>query len=320
MVPCHPVAPTKELWRPASPLPGAFLFGAISRCRNNLAGQRPSAVLSIFMLKIVTWNINSVRKRIDLLGKLVHDLNPDVVCLQETKVTDGLFPALDICAFGLPHQAICGQKGYNGVAILSKHPVSDQQNPKWGGLSHCRHVSALIHPANQEPLRLHSLYVPAGGDKPNPDTNPKFAEKLRFLDDIGADWQKNAAKRSREILTGDFNIAPLVEDVWSHEKLRRIVTHTDRERALLTALEQKGSWIDAMRYHYPPPKKLFTWWSYRTPDWQGANKGRRLDHIWVSNDLKSAMKAVDILTEARGWPEPSDHVPVMLTLTGQEFA
>ena len=139
----------------------------------------------------------------------------------------------------------------------------------------------------------------------------KFAHKLAFVDEM-ADWakeQKPAAGRS--ILVGDLNIAPLEHDVWSHKALLRVVSHTPTEVEKLKRAQAAGPWVDALRKFVPDDQKLYTWWSYRSPDWSKANKGRRLDHIWVSPALDKAVTSMRVLRDARGWQRPSDHAPVM---------
>ena len=113
---------------------------------------------------------------------------------------------------------------------------------------------------------------------------------------------------------GDLNVAPLEHDVWSHKQMIDVVSHTPIECEKLNAAIKSGKWIDSMRVLRPEPEKLYTWWSYRAADWAASNRGRRLDHIWVSDDLSSGLKNVDIHRDARGWERPSDHVPVMLTI------
>jgi exodeoxyribonuclease-3 len=266
-------------------------------------------------LRIATWNVNSIRRRLEGLGRLADWLSPDVICLQETKVPDFLFPAAEMAALGYPHQAIRGMKSYNGVAILSRLPLEDAGGRDWCGRPDCRHVRATVrHPESGRAVEIHSLYLPAGGDVPDPDENPKFDHKLRFLDELTL-WSAERRREGRSVvLAGDLNVAPLPTDVWSHEKLRRVVTHTEVEVRRLEAARKAGDWIDAVRHFVPDEQRLYTWWSYRSPDWEGSDRGRRLDHIWASPPLKAALAEVHVLREARGWAEASDHVPVALTL------
>jgi exodeoxyribonuclease-3 len=116
------------------------------------------------------------------------------------------------------------------------------------------------------------------------------------------------------VLVGDLNVAPLPEDVWSHERLRRVVTHTETEVKAMERLAASHDWLDAIRHFAPAPRKLFTWWSYRAPDWKRVNKGRRLDHAWVTRSLESSLVDARVLANVRGWRMPSDHAPVLITL------
>ena len=261
-------------------------------------------------MRILTWNINSVRLRIDLLTRLIDETEPDVICLQETKAVDDVFPFKPLVAKGYLHSVIAGQKSYNGVAILSRLPLTGGGVKDWCGRQDCRHVFATV-----AGIEVHCLYVPAGGDVPDPVVNDKFAHKLRFLDEMTAWWPSAGAAGRPMVLAGDLNIAPLEHDVWSHSQLLDVVSHTPVEVARLAALQATRGWIDAARRFVPADQKLYSWWSYRAKDWQASNRGRRLDHIWITPDLEGALKACAILPGVRGWePKPSDHVPVIAEL------
>ena len=265
---------------------------------------------------IATWNVNSVRRRIQGLGWFADESGPDIICLQETKVTDELFPSGEIAAIGYPHQAFTGMKGYNGVAILSKLPLRQIEIMAWGGKAEPRHIYALVDGGGRlGEVEVHSLYVPAGGDIPDPLKNPKFAYKLDFLADLTNWWAARGVQRGKRVLVGDFNVAPLVTDVWSHARLKNVVTHTEIEVQHLAAFQKSARWVDAMRLIHPETKPLFTWWSYRAQDGESANKGRRLDHVWVSPDLADRVSDVTVARETRDWDPPSDHVPVILKLS-----
>lgn len=263
-------------------------------------------------MKIATWNINSVRLRLGLIEQLANEASPDVICLQETKVTDDAFPREALANIGYPHQHICGMKSYNGVAILSRLPLSDLQVKHWQDRNDCRHIYATLPNGNE----IHCLYVPAGGDIPDPKENPKFAHKLGFLDEMTSWWQDQHKKTGKpQILVGDMNIAPLEHDVWSHKQLLDVVSHTPIEVSKLNAFQGCNEWVDAVRHFVPADQKLYSWWSYRAADWETSNRGRRLDHIWVTPDLEPALRSYSIMREARGWqPKPSDHVPVIIEL------
>jgi exodeoxyribonuclease III len=261
-------------------------------------------------LKLATWNINSVRLRIALVERFLIANQPDVLCLQETKSPDADFPHAAFTALGYQHQLIHGMKGYNGVAILSRLPLTMPTTHGWCGLEDCRHAHALL-PGDVE---LHNFYIPSGGDIADPTVNPKFAHKLALLDESAAWFRAERAGGRRMILVGDLNIAPLENDVWSHKQLRDVVSHTAIEIAKLAALQAAGGFVDAVRYFTPEDQKLYSWWSYRGRDWAGSNRGRRLDHIWVTQPLVAGLVSAEIRTETRGWIGPSDHVPVILDL------
>ena len=259
-------------------------------------------------MRIATWNINSLRYRIETLKRVVETVRPDILCLQETKCPNDDFPQLELRALGFDHLLFHGQPNYNGVAILSKLPLNPADTRNWCEKGDCRHLSARL-PGGAV---LHNFYVPAGGDIPDPELNDKFAHKLRFVDEMTA-WFA-AAKRGRSVLVGDLNIAPLEADVWSHRQLLKVVSHTPVEVAGLTRLMDAHGWVDAVRHFVPPPEPLYTWWSYRNRTWPGADRGRRLDHAWVTPALEGRLKAAAVLREARGWDKPSDHVPVYIDL------
>lgn len=264
-------------------------------------------------MKIATWNINSVRLRLDLIGQLAHEAAPDILCLQETKVTNDAFPHTPLIEMGYRHHHINGMKSYNGVAILSRVPLSNLRLQNWQNREDCRHITATL----PNGVDLHCVYVPAGGDVPDVHENPKFAHKLGFLDEM-TDWwaAQKKSRRSPQILVGDMNIAPLENDVWSHKQLLDVVSHTPVEVEKLRLLQASNDWVDAVRHFVPADQKLYSWWSYRASDWESSNRGRRLDHIWVTPDLTASLHTFSILRDARGWqPKPSDHVPVIIELT-----
>lgn len=261
-------------------------------------------------MKITTWNINSVRLRLPLIKRLISEIDPDVICLQETKVVDELFPAEDIKKLGYTHQAFSGEKSYNGVAILSRLPLKNIQTLKWCGKQDCRHISAEL----PKKIELNNFYIPAGGDIPDPKENDKFAHKLKFLRET-TKWSKDRQDgKAKRIIVGDLNIAPLETDVWSHKQLLKVVSHTPVEVDLLDKLQAAGPWVDAVREVIPPEEQIFSWWSYRSKDWTVNDRGRRLDHVWVTEPLKKKIKDAHILRDSRSWEKPSDHVPVTVEI------
>ena len=265
---------------------------------------------------VATWNINSVRLRIAHVVKVLSDCKPDVLCLQETKCPDDLFPAMDIIAAGYPYIVQAGQKGYNGVAILSRYPFSETSSMSMCGRNDARHICATLgkEAGKAAGITIHNFYVPAGGDVPDVEENPKFAHKLQFLEDMRQWGGKSRVTQDKAILVGDLNIAPLPDDVWSHKQLLNVVSHTPIECETLENMRQETGWVDALRSLLPEPEKLYTWWSYRSPKWETSNKGRRLDHIWVSSSLSGSLDSMKIVKETRGWERPSDHVPVILSM------
>jgi exodeoxyribonuclease III len=265
-------------------------------------------------LTIASWNINSVRLRIDLVERLIDERNPDVICLQETKCPDAYFPSGALRKRGYEHIAVSGQKGYHGVAIASRIPFASQTARGFCDRGDCRRICVDLDDGGSTPLRLHNFYIPAGGDEPDPEKNPKFRHKLDFLDEM-IEWFRSAPEEighnERAVLVGDLNIAPLEEDVWSHKQLLKVVSHTPVETEGLVRLQNELGWVDVVREKVPPPEKLFTWWSYRNQDWKKSDRGRRLDHIWASPSLAPSCSRIEVLREARDWPRPSDHVPLI---------
>lgn len=261
-------------------------------------------------MRLVTWNINSVRLRLPIVEKLVAEVAPDILCLQETKVEDGKFPLEGVQALGFDHVLFRGMKGYNGVAVFSRVPIEDRYSRNWAGKEDARHLGVDVDGR----FELHNFYVPAGGDIPDPAVNDKFDHKLRFVDEMHDWFTANRSPDTPMVLVGDLNIAPLENDVWSHKQLLKIVSHTPVEVEKLTRAQEGFGWVDAIRHLRPEPEKLYSWWSYRARDWEVSDRGRRLDHIWVTPPLKPAIRDMQILKPARGWTQPSDHVPVILDL------
>jgi len=263
-------------------------------------------------ISIATWNINSVRLRIGLVTGFLDQYNPDVLCLQEIKCQTDLFPLEAFRERGYRHIFVNGQKGYHGVAIVSKKPFADSAVRGFCGKIDSRHASVDIRDRD-DTIRLHNFYVPAGGDEPDPEINEKFAHKLAFLDEMKS-WLKGTETDRKAILLGDLNIAPHENDVWSHKQLLKVVSHTPIEVEGLETVRSAGGWIDAVRELIPTDQKLFTWWSYRSSDWEASDRGRRLDHIWVTPQLAPQLRGIEVVRVARSWQKPSDHVPVIATI------
>lgn len=265
-------------------------------------------------MRIVSWNVNSIRKRLSNLERLADTYTPDVICLQETKTGDKTFPTADVMRMGFDHIAMYGYGGYNGVAILSKHPLSDVQTHTRRGKTDGRHISALVTPPAGEPVSVHTLYVPAGGEAPDPRINDKFADKLSFIDCAADHFAAAHGFRDRVVLTGDLNIAPLPCDVWDHHKMSRRIGHTDHDIAAIDRLRRSLNWTDAVREIIPADDPVFTWWSYRQSEFRVDSRGWRLDHIWVSPGLKDHISSAEVLVDVRHWTPASDHAPVLVRL------
>jgi exodeoxyribonuclease-3 len=267
-------------------------------------------------LTVTSWNINSVRLRINLVARFIKAFRPDILCLQETKCPDDKFPLKRFKRLGYDYAALNGQKGYHGVVVLSRLPFERFEIQKFCGKSDCRHIAAEFgeRAGLHDPITVHNFYVPAGGDIPDPQANPKFAHKLGFLDEMRDSARLRPQRSERAILVGDLNVAPLEHDVWSHKQMLRVVSHTPIECDKLVSVRKAGDWVDSMRQFTPEPAKLYTWWSYRSPDWASADKGRRLDHIWTSPMLADRVAGIGIARQYRGAARPSDHVPVTATL------
>lgn len=260
-------------------------------------------------LRIATWNINSVRLRAPQIVRFLDEQAPDVLCLQEIKCIDDAFPSAAFRKAGYEHQAVNGQKGYHGVAIISRLPLTEVNRRGFCGKSDSRHISAVLASVPGQPV-VHNFYVPAGGDVADPEVNDKFAHKLNFLDEM-TDWFSGQKQLGAQILVGDLNIAPFESDVWSHKQLLKVVSHTPIEVERLEQVRQSLDWVDIMRAHTPEPEKLFTWWSYRSRDFRISNRGRRLDHIWTTPGFAAKAANMQIIEEARSWERPSDHAPVI---------
>ncbi len=255
---------------------------------------------------LATWNINSVRLREPIVLKLLEEEAPDILCLQECKSPVEKIPTTGFAALGYTHMVARGQKGYNGVAILSKLPIEDAGGMDYAALGHARHVAARLEGG----VTIHNFYVPAGGDVPDRAANVKFGQKLDYLTEMRDAFHGDNPKKS--ILVGDLNIAPREDDVWDHKKLLKVVSHTPVEVEHLSETQDAGRWVDITRKDIPDGP-LFSWWSYRSPDWETANKGRRLDHVWATTDIAIAAHSSRVLRSARGWEKPSDHAPVFAT-------
>jgi exodeoxyribonuclease III len=157
-------------------------------------------------------------------------------------------------------------------------------------------------------VRINNVYIPAGGEVPDALANSKFGQKMDFLERM-IDWSGGIADKT--ILTGDFNVAPLEMDVWSHKQLVNVVSHTPIEIEKLARMQSAANWVDVARHFVDPSQRLYTWWSYRASDWEKSDKGRRLDHMWITPDLLVNAKKHVVDKMCRSWGKPSDHAPLV---------
>ncbi len=263
-------------------------------------------------LRIVTWNINSVRPRVDHLARFGQAQSPDVLCLQEIKCQEAEFPVAALAEAGFPHLKVRGQKGWHGVAIASRLPLEDAPELALCREGHARAVSARV-----AGVEIHNLYVPAGGDVADRALNPKFDHKLDFLERLTGELARRDPAEGLAVV-GDLNIAPGEHDVWNHRFMSKVVSHTPIEVAAMAAVKASLDLIDVVREAAPEPAKLFSWWSYRAADFRLSNRGLRLDHILVTPGLRRCLgegpPRARIHEEPRGWERPSDHAPVSLDL------
>lgn len=256
-------------------------------------------------LSIASWNINSVRFRLGIVQDFLREQAPDILCLQETKTVDDTFPAEAFRELGYVHQVLHGQRMHHGVAIVSRVPLTEDDRLDWQANGEARHVGVRL----VNGLRLENVYVPAGGDVPDRAVNPKFGQKLDFVERMTR-WSEGLAGVPT-LLVGDFNIAPLECDVWSHKQLLDVVSHTPIEVEALGRLQAANDWVDLGRRFVPPPERLYTWWSYRAKDWAASDRGRRLDHMWASRDVAAAATGHRVVEACRSWLKPSDHIPLI---------
>ena len=261
-------------------------------------------------LRIVSWNINSVRLRAENVTAFIEEENPDVVCLQEIKCKNEEFPSEVFESVGFRHIQVNGQRGGQyGVAMVSRHPIARIKAPSLCRENQSRTIAAIV-----SGIEIHNIYLPAGGDLPDPKLNEKFAHKLDFLEKLAKAYKSN--KRRPLVLVGDLNVAPHENDVWSHKQLLKIVSHTPIETEGLQRAISQGNFTDIARLRHPEEQKLYTWWSYRARDWAASNRGRRLDHIWTN---PAALKKIDLdsflihLRWRGGW-KPSDHAPISVCI------
>ena len=255
-------------------------------------------------MKIATWNVNSLKVRLPQLLQWLESTPVDVLCLQETKLTDDKFPVAEINAAGYK-VTYSGQKTYNGVAILSRDPITDvvKNNPRFEDEQQ-RIIAATING-----MRFICAYVPNG----QAVDSDKYIYKLAWLASL-REWLAEEMRQHGEAglaILGDYNIAPEDRDVHDPALWAGQVLFSEKEKAALTALMDLGL-TDSFRL-FEQPDKSFSWWDYRQLGYQ-KNKGLRIDHILMSASMAKRCTACAIDRVPRKWAQPSDHAPVVATL------
>lgn len=265
------------------------------------------ARIAIAMISIATWNINSVRLRMPIVERFLIESAPDVLCLQEIKTLAELFPYDAFDALGYTHHAVHGQKGYHGVATVGRIPFKEVSRHDWQANGEARHVGVELTGPGAGTV-IENIYIPAGGDTPDREINSKFGQKLDFFQRM-TQWAATIDKPT--VIVGDFNVAPLPSDVWSHKQLLKVVSHTPLEVDTLQRFQDAHGWVDIGRKHIADPQRYYSWWSYRSKDYRVGDRGRRLDHMWASPDLAAKSIGHTVHEDARGWDKPSDHIPLV---------
>ena len=253
-------------------------------------------------MKLATWNVNSLKIRLPHLLEWLAAHRPDAMCLQETKTEDRNFPLAAIEAAGY-RAAYCGQKAYNGVAILARSAPADVQH----GIPDFPDDPKRVIAATIDGVRVLCLYAP-NGEAPGSD---KYAYKLRWYEALTSWLRKELPKRSRLAVLGDLNIAPEPRDVHNPKRWEGKIHFSEPERAAFRAVADVGL-KDAFRL-FDQPEKQFTWWDYRLLAFQ-RGWGLRIDHILLSPELAAKCTACTIDVEPRKCERPSDHTPVIAEL------
>ena len=256
------------------------------------------------VLKVATWNVNSIRTRMPLLLQWLEQHRPDIVCLQETKVEDGFFPQQELMLAG--YEAVfSGQKTYNGVAILSKYPF---EAVRYGFVDGYDAENKRFIAAQILGIWILNVYVPQGASL----DSPKFSYKLQFFKKLLDEVQESYPLDAPLLLVGDYNIAPDARDVADAEAMAGQVSFHPKEHALLAELKD-APLADVFR-HFHKEAAHYTWWDFRTRGFE-KNEGMRIDHIWASASLLPHCQGCWIDGENRAQPKPSDHAPVLAEIT-----
>lgn len=254
--------------------------------------------------KIATWNVNSVRVRMPLLLDWLSEKQPDVVCLQETKVEDGSFPVSELMSLGYTCHYY-GQKLYNGVAILSKLPID---SVSYGFQSGYDPDNKRLIRASIAGIEILNVYIPQGQST----DSPKFPYKLEFLQQLSSEFQNSDLSQQKIVILGDFNVAPEALDLVDAQRMEGRVSFHPQEHKILNDWKDQG-FLDVYRQLHPHQKE-FSWWDFRTRGFE-RGEGMRIDHIWCSRAMSAQMVGCEIDLNPREQPRPSDHAPVMASFS-----
>lgn len=259
-------------------------------------------------MKIASFNVNSINARLPRITEWFDIAKPDVAVLQEIKCMDEKFPADAFEERGY-NVLVHGQKTYNGVALLSKHPVDDVMRGLPGDESdeQARYIEALVMPDDTDPIRIGGLYLPNG----NPAPGPKYDYKLNWMARLTAHAKSLLASEETFVLAGDYNVIPQAEDVhepkaWEGDALYRPETHAAFRELVNLGLTDAVRQID-------PSSILYTFWDYQRGSWQKDN-GIRIDHLLLSPQAADRLKDAGVDRNERGKEKPSDHVPVWIEI------
>lgn len=255
------------------------------------------------MIKVATWNVNSVKARLPLLLRWLKEVHPDVVLLQEIKVQTADFPGLEIEELGY-NIAAAGQKSYNGVAILAKRPIEVEHKrlPGDDGDEQARYLEAVVGT-----LRVASIYLPNG----NPVETEKFRYKLAWMERLRAHVKRLLALEEASVLGGDYNVAPSDDDVYDPVAWKDDALCRPESRAEFRALVNLGL-TDGFRALHAEAHR-YSYWDYQAGRWP-RDEGLRIDHLLLSPQAADRLDACDIDRTPRGWERASDHTPVWCTL------
>jgi exodeoxyribonuclease-3 len=254
-------------------------------------------------MRIASWNVNSVRQRLPHLLDYLRDAAPDVICLQELKCEDAVFPRQEVMDAGYNVETF-GQKTFNGVALLSKTPLEDVTRGLPGFEdAQSRYIEGVVTDGAGAVFRVASIYLPNG----NPPDSDKYPYKLRFMDALIAHAKALLAQEERVVLAGDYNVIPAPEDVYDPKGWAGDALFLPQTRAKFRELLDAG-YTEALRAVTDAPGQ-YTFWDYQAGAWQ-KNNGLRIDHLLLSPQAADRLKSVEVDKELRAAEKPSDHVPI----------